>query len=242
MENYKEFLLRIGEFQLPDMDLGKNYFKGRPSLSDKIDENNRLKDFFGDTVVFELDEGTKAVIGEMVDEIYMAAPECFAERLKTDTLHMTLHDLSNSPNLRDVAEEMERNLEKIKKRAPLFGRRVIRMQTSVIFNMVNTSLVMGLVPSDEGEHQKLMDLYQVVDEVKRAQYPLTPHITLGYYNIHGFDERSARALEEVIGRMNRREPMEILLDTDRLYYQRFSSMNRYENVVCLGRFGTFPSN
>lgn len=236
MEEYKNFLLRIGEFQLPDMDLGKNYFKGRPSLSDKVDEDNRLKEFFGDTVVFELDNDTKAVIGEIVDEIYEAAPECFAERLRTDTLHTTLHDLSNSPKLRDVVGEMERNLEGINIRASRFGKRVIRMRTSVIFNMVNTSLVMGLVPVNEVEHQKLMELYEVVDEVKRAQYPLTPHITLGYYNIHGFDERSARALEGVVGRLNHREPMEILLDTDRLYYQRFSSMNKYENVVCLGSF------
>lgn len=234
MENYKEFLLRIGEFQFTDMDLGKNYFKGRPSLLDKIDENNRLKDFFGDTVVFELDEVTKAVIGEMMDEIYEAVPECFAERLKTDTLHVTLHDLSNSPRPRDVEEEMARNLEEIKIRAPRFGKRVIRMRTSVIFNMVNTSLVLGLVPINEDEHQKLMELYGVADEVKRAHYPLTPHITLGYYNIHGFDERSVRTLEAVVGRMNRREPMEILLDADRLYYQRFSSMNSYENVVRLG--------
>ena len=119
MENYKEFLLRVGEFQLPDLDLGKNYFKGKASLAYKIDDENRLKDFFGDTVVFELDDTTKSIIGKLVDEIFYAAPECFAERLHTSTLHMTLHDLSNSPVLDEVSEEMERNLEEIKKRSIL---------------------------------------------------------------------------------------------------------------------------
>ena len=235
MENYKEFLLRIGEFQLPDMDLGKSYFKGKASLAYKIDENNRLKDFFGDTVVFELDDGTKEIIGGIIDEVYVVAPECFAERLRTDTLHMTLHDLSNSPKQEDVAENMERNLEDIKMRVSRFGKRIIKMKTSVIFNMVNTSLVIGLVPADENEYHKLMELYGIADEVIKAQYPLTPHITLGYYNVHGFDEKSARALEAAVGRINRREPIEITLDTERLYYQRFTSMNRYENVVCLGQ-------
>lgn len=234
MENYKEFLLRVGEFQLPDLDLGKNYFRGRASLSDKIDANNRLKDFFGDTVVFELDDVTKSVIGGMVDEIYEVAPECFAERLNTSTLHMTLHDLSNSPLLEVITAEMERNLEEVKNRLSGFTKRIIRMKTRFIFNMVNTSLVIGLVPADEGEFDKMMELHGIVDEVKRAQYPLTPHITLGYYNIHGFDETSAKRLEAVVGRLNRREAMEIVLNTDKLFYQRFSSMNRYENVLCLG--------
>ena len=234
MENYKEFLLRVGEFQLPDLDLGKNYFKGKASLAYKIDDDNRLKNFFGDTVVFELDDTTKSIIGKLVDEIFYAAPECFAERLHTSTLHMTLHDLSNSPVLDEVAEEMERNLEEIKKRVSRFGKRIIRMRTSVIFNMVNTSLVMGLVPSDEGEHQKLMELHGIVDEVKRAQYPLTPHITLGYYNIHGFDEGAARKLEDAVNKLNRNEKIDIILNTDRLYYQRFTSMNQYDNALCLG--------
>ena len=113
MENYKEFLLRVGEFQLPDLDLGKNYFRGRASLSDKIDANNRLKDFFGDTVVFELDDVTKSVIGGMVDEIYEVAPECFAERLNTSTLHMTLHDLSISAVITSRSGELERSCKVI---------------------------------------------------------------------------------------------------------------------------------
>ena len=235
MKKYNKFLSRIGEFQLPDMDLGKSYFKGKPSLAYKIDDENQLKDFFGDTVVFELDEETKTIIGGIIDEIYEVAPLCFAERLHNATLHMTLHDLSNSPRREDVEEEMTRNLEEIKKCKSRFGKRVIKMRTSVIFNMVNTSLVLGLVPTCEGEFDKLMELYGIVDEVKHAEYPLTPHVTLGYYNVHGFEEGSARALEEVVGRLNRKEPLEITLDTDRLYYQRFTSMNQYENVVKLGK-------
>ena len=235
MEKYSKFLSRIGEFQLPDMDLGKSYFKGKPSLANKIDEENRMKDFFGDTIVFDLDEVTKDAIGKIIDEIYEAVPRCFAERLKNATLHMTLHDLSNSPKRSEVEDEMERNLEEIKRRASRFGKKVIKMRTNVIFNMVNTSLVMGLVPINKDEYNKLMELYGIVDEVKRAEYPLTPHITLGYYNVNGFDEESARTLEKIVGKLNRSVIMNITLDTKRLYYQRFTSMNRYNNVLSLGK-------
>ena len=234
MENYNEFLSRIGEFQLPDIDLGKNYFKGRPSLADKIGEDNKLRDFYGDTVVFELDEATKSIIGDMVDEIYSSAGACFSERLRTDTLHMTLHDLSNSPSYEAIKGEMAENQAKIQGITEKFGSSTIRMKSSFIFNMVNTSLVMGLVPVNGDEHEKLMTLYDLVDEIKRAEYPLTPHITLGYYNVHGFENAAAKRLENIVERLNRREQIEIVLDTKRLYYQKFTSMNSYENVISLG--------
>jgi 2'-5' RNA ligase len=234
MENYNEFLLRIGEFQLPDIDLGKNYFKGRPSLADKIGEDNKLRDFYGDTVVFELDEATKSIIGDMVDEIYSSAGACFSERLRTDTLHMTLHDLSNSPSYEAIKGEVAENQTKIEKITKNFGSSTIRMKSGFIFNMVNTSLVMGLVPANEDEYEKLMTLYGLVDEIKRAEYPLTPHITLGYYNVHGFENAAAKRLENIVGRLNRREQIEIVLDTKRLYYQKFTSMNSYKNVISLG--------
>lgn len=233
MEKYQEFLSRIGEFQLPDMDLGKSYFRGRASLKNKIDEDNRLRDFYGDTVVFELDEETKEAVGKIIDEIYATSQNCFAERLDTKTLHMTLHDLSNSQRFSDVEDAMKENLAKIKERLHQFPRCKIEMKSKCIFNMVNTSLVIGLVPIDEGEYDKLMRLWAAVDEVKRSPYPLTPHITLGYYNVHGFDEADAKKLEEIVGKLNRKEPMDITLDTRRLYYQRFTSMNRYESLLNL---------
>ena len=231
MEKYNKFLSRIGEFQLPDMDLGKSYFKGKPSLTYKIDDENQLKDFFGDTVVFELDEETKTIIGGIIDEIYEVARLCFAERLHNATLHMTLHDLSNSPRCEDVEEEMARNLEEIKKCKSRFGKRVIKMRTNVIFNMVNTSLVLGLVPADEEEHIKLMELYDIFDGILEAKYPLTPHITLAYFTPSGFGDEAKARLEAAVNEINLDSQFEIILDTKKLHYQHFFSMNDYRNII-----------
>lgn len=232
-ESYQDFIKRISVFEKRDLDLGKSYFKGKPSLKNKIDENNRLKDFFGDTVVFDLDKKNKEKISIIIDEIYTNCPECFAEKLKSETLHMTLHDLSNSPKIEDIEGEMSRNDSMIKDIINHIGVHKIKMRANFIFNMVNTSLVLGLVPLDEGEYDKLLRLYCLIDEsVKEAQYPLTPHITLAYYSINGFDEKSRKALEDLVYRLNAVD-IRITLDTKNLFYQRFYSMNDYKNIIKL---------
>ena len=231
-ESYQEFLKRISVFEKQNLDLGKNYFKGPTSLAYKIDKENRIKSFFGDTVVFELDEEIKDKINEIFSKIYDQASECFSERLKPNTMHMTLHDLSNSPEQSAVDAEMEENLKEIQSIVTLVKNDTIKMRTNFIFNMVNTSLVIGLVPSDENEFNKLMDIYYLVDNIKPAKYHLTPHITLSYYNINGFSVESKNKLEEVVSNLND-DNFEITLCTEKLFYQRFYSMNDYHNILKL---------
>lgn len=235
MESYNQFLERINSFEKKESDFGSNYVGTNVSLPLKVNENNKFADFYGDTVVFNLDENTKERLHEYVKRVYECAPECFCENLVTHTYHMTLHDLSNSPELWHISDEVFRNEIKLleclksKKRE----HQTIRMRTKYVFNMVHSSLVMGLYPVDENEYQKLMDLYAIVDEVKQLNYPLTPHITMAYYNRYGFDVNSARKLEAVIKELNEKESFEIVLDTSNLYYQKFTSMNHYVDVFCV---------
>lgn len=236
METYKEFLDRIHSFELPYTDYGDGYVHMNPNLSGKVEEDNSFKPFYGDTTVFDLDGDTKEMIGKIVDSFYEAVPECFSERLIYDTFHMTLHDLSNSPYLKDITEEMFWNEIKMTEICGSIKKnQKIRMKTKYIFNMVSNSLVLGLYPADEEEYVKLMDLYYFINQVKTLNYPLTPHITLAYYNVHGFHEDSARKLEQLIGEWNRKiNDKEIEINTAYLYYQKFLNMNRYINVIPLG--------
>lgn len=234
METYKEFLDRINSFEKSEIYLGDCYFSSNPSIAMKVDENNGFRPFFGDTVVFNLDDATKKKLGKIVDSVYAIAPECFCERLVPDTFHMTLHDLSNSPVLENIAVELFENELKAVKKAEKISKQRIRMKSKYIFNMVGTSLVLGLYPVDEEEYIKLMELYYLFDDVKKLNYPLTPHITLGYYNVHGFDTTSSRKLESIVKELNENEvELEIELDTKELFYQKFVSMNDYINIVNL---------
>ena len=99
MESYRDFLDRINSFEKRDVSFGNDYFMGNPSISQKVDKNNRFQSFYGDTIVFNLNDTTKKKLAWIVDELYRIVPECFCERLVSDTFHMTLHDLSNSPVL-----------------------------------------------------------------------------------------------------------------------------------------------
>lgn len=229
MERYGDFLGRVSAFEVAELDLGKSYFRGRASLADKIDEENRLKAFFGDTVVFDLDEAVKNRISALIDRLYSDAGDCLAERLSGATLHMTLHDLSNGTNLSEIQGKMAENEEKI--RSTSLPSRTIKMKSTFVFNMVNTSLVLGLVPADEEEHIKLMELYDIFDGILEAKYPLTPHITLAYFTPSGFGNEAKARLEAAVNEINLDSQFEIILDTKKLHYQHFFSMNDYRNVL-----------
>ena len=106
----------------------------------------------------------------------------------------------------------------------------INMVTTCAFNMVNTSMVLGLRPKTEEDYEKLMNLYCYIDAIKSLPYPLTPHITLAYFNRDSFDGEEMSKIEEVINQVNK-DSLEIPLSTERLFYQKFTSMNSYFNIL-----------
>jgi len=232
METYKEFLDRIYSFETKEWSFELGDFKGNQSLIKKVKPDNSFRDFYGDTVVFHLNTEDQKRIEKYLDKLYKEAPECFCERLVTGTIHMTLHDLCNSDQLSEVVEKMKENEKKIAVRCRGMNEpAVIKMRSTCVFNMVSTSLVLGLYPVDEAEYKKLMALYGIFNEIKELPYSLTPHITLAYYNVNGFSDASARKLENLAYRMNQGEEMEVELDCRELYYQRFHSMNEYIDVL-----------
>lgn len=236
METYQEFLDRIDSFEKREINYGSKLFKGNPAITQKVGKDNAFRNFYGDTIVFTLDDSIKQKLEEYVELLYQSAPECFCEKLVSHTFHVTLHDLSNAPVLRDVAEELfENELKVIKKMGEIqkLGKDIIKMKSKYIFNMVDTSLVLGLYPADESEYRRLMDLYSLFDTVKELSYPFTPHITLAYYNVNGFDSQAARNLESAVNLLNKNE-IEINLNMNHLCYQKFKSMNDYVDIINLG--------
>ena len=231
METYKDFLGRIS-YQQPELLLEEGDFKPDKRVYEKVDPDNSFKPFFGDTVVFELDSSTKEMISKRIKKLYDTVPACFSEQINTDTLHMTLHDLSASDKLEKVSAAMFKNevellrLVKVKPQQP----KTIKMKSNYIINMVNTSLVLALVPENETEWIKLQALYDLINEVRVCPYPfLTPHITLAYFNYNGFDQKSADKLRALVFELNKKS-LPVTLDTNKLYYQKFTSMNEYFSV------------
>ena len=234
METYNEFLNRINLFEKKQPGFGGVSFTVNPSLTHKVDITNKFRRFYGDTVVFSLDDDIKTQLDDYVNILYSSVPQCFCERLPTHTFHMTLHDLDNCSFHGEVEKKLICNEIRVAEKMEEFKKFKgveIRLKSKFIFNMVNTSLVLGLYPVDETNHRVLTQMYSVLDGVKKLNYPLTPHITLAYYNVKGFDAYAATTLENTVERIN--DTLDFYIAVRDLYYQKFVSMNSYKNIIKL---------
>lgn len=235
MESYKQFLNRINSFEKLDFSLNEEYFIPDPSIYSKVDSNNEFRKFYGDTTVFDLDDNTKEKISKMIKKLYSEIPECFCEKRITDTLHMTMHDLDSSTDMKEVKDKVNCNLIKLKKvlkETPIIEQK-IKMRTNFITDFGHVNLVLALCPVNEEEYKKLMEVRSIIDRVKTLDYKFTPHITLAYFNSKGFDVQSVKKLVKTVRELNNTENFEIELDTKELYYQRFKNMNSYRNLLKL---------
>ena len=160
MESFEQFKNRIFSFEKKELSLEIEDFSLMPKLSEKVFEDGSFNSFYGDTTVFDLDIKTKKKINSFVEKLYDGNLPFLAERIKESTFHITLHDLSNSVSLSTVAEECF--LNEITLRKLTDGKSInkkIKFKTTFAFNMVNTSLVLGVVPKTEKDYISLMELY-----------------------------------------------------------------------------------
>ena len=135
---------------------------------------------------------------------------------------MTLHDLSNSTDLQEVSDQMQENENTLRN---LLVENPVPAQTI----SVNTAIVLGLYPEDEQEFTKLMSLHELVNGVQTLSYSLTPHITLAYFNRSSFGGETSQKLGQTVRTLNENS-YSFQLDTTRLFYQHFTSMNSYQQI------------
>ena len=193
-----------------------------PNLPQKVDETGKLLPFRGNTTVFLLDDGEKDQIAGLQAELYAAVPEMLAEPLGIETFHMTLHDLVNGASATE--ENMARAEREAGKILQTFaGEAPIPMRGTWMFNMVDTSLVLGLEPVTEQAAFRLEKMYLALESVVPLGYGLTPHITMAYYRPGTYSPEQLAKLRQVL------KPVEISVNlyADRLVLQNFEDMNNY---------------
>jgi 2'-5' RNA ligase len=232
METYQEFLNRINSFQKSKLEFYCDHFKPSLSVESKVNKDNSFKNFYGDTVVFDLDSEIKNKITNIIDMLFDKVPECFCEKIISDTIHMTLHDLTSSTDINEIKLEMENNLNKLKEiieKNPIPNEK-IKMKTNFVTDFGHVNLVLALCPINEEEYLKLMRIRNIVDKVKELDFKFKPHVTLAYFNSKGFDVKLVNKLMKVVRELNMKENFEVVLDTSQIFYQRFENMNSYENI------------
>jgi len=201
-------------------------FSTNPNLTKKVRPDGTLLPYHGNTVVFLLDGETKDQLQQLQDSLYGAAPDLLAERLQADTFHMTLHDLVNgTPDQQDLEGRMwaaENRARELLRRWRFEGP--LRMQATWLFNMVHTSIVLGLAPENEESFRQLDGMYTALEQARPLGYALTPHITMAYFKPGCYDQGRLSALRAALQQVE----LSIVLPMEALCYQEFSSMNDYE--------------
>ena len=204
-------------------------FTTNPNLRKKVDDKGNLLPFLGNTVVFLLDDDTKEKLRQLQDSLYQAAPEMLAQPLQMSTFHMTLHDLANgTPGQPGLQDHMNYTRERVLQILPGWkDAPPLRMKATWLFNMVITSIVLGLKPADGESWHCLDEMYTALEAVVPLGYALTPHITVGYFLPGTYSSEQVQRLSAAL----RNVDLEITLDMKELVLQNFTDMNHYETVL-----------
>lgn len=233
-EDFWAFQERIFSFEKSDFSFGVDYLSPSNSVMEKVNDDGTFRYFIGDTVVFDLDNSQKEFIqNHYLSPLYHIAGRTFAKEFHKKTLHMTLHDLnaSNCSNEETLRRMFETEITLAEKLASAnFKAETITMETTCVFNMVNTSLVLGLKPKSQCDYDKLMNLYMFVDDIQPLPYQLTPHITLAYYGKQGIEKSTLDSIERTINYLNKNH-LDIVLSTTHLYYQKFVNMDNFFSIM-----------
>lgn len=228
MENLEQYRLRTKGFMMDSIP-HTGTFETSLILWQKVDKQGNFCPFAGDTIIFQLDDTIKNLVLQMQEALYQRCSNMLAVPIKPSAFHVTLHDLSNGKPSQTLSQKIEQNsqkvnqiLEKIKEET-----RSIKVRTISIFNMVNTSVVLGLEPEDEDSCTQLMELHECFQMVVPLNYPLTLHITLGYYKPGTYSNEQREQLVEVFSAIRKNCKQVLELDRKELIYQRFDDMNQY---------------
>ena len=192
-------------------------------LRDKVNSQGKLLPFPGNTVVFLLDSDTKVALQGVQNRLHDLCGDILAEPLKMSTFHMTLHDLANGellPQQEEMAAQAKAALDEIRasKLPP------IPMKATWTFNMVSTSIVLGLEPEGKEAWARLDGLYERFQQIRPLSYALTPHITMAYFRPGVYEDTAA--LAQAVGPVD----LKVELDIKNLVLQNFDHMNAYYTV------------
>ncbi|WED23675.1 hypothetical protein L3Q72_20790 [Vibrio sp. JC009] len=209
------------------------------SLKHKVRNNGELAPFYGDTVVFILPEEARQRIGGVMERL-TALQEMLAVPLDRKQLHLTLHDLSNSPSELQITSQIALNEVKVKavmKRIWHYlelhpDQRKIKMVSSSVYPCLNISVLLGFKPKTEQDFNKLINLYRLFDEVVYLDYGFRPHVTLSYFAPRVMNRDEIVKLSGLLKDLNRGS-IELELDMFDIAYQHFFNMNHYETLFTL---------
>ena len=231
-ETLAQFHARVDGFQHDSLS-HDGWLVTKPLLVEKVGPDGRLLPFYGNTMIFDLPAETKLAIARMQLTLHHRCGHFLAHPLTPDTLHMTLHDLLNGVNADELSEPVKKTGWKARTLLTRMREEAlppVHLTSTAAFNMVNGSVCLGFAPDTEADCAVLMDMHARFQDIVALDYPLTPHVTLAYYQpgAHGPDR--VAALSQALHEINTLPPVRLTVDANCLHYCLFTSMNHYLQV------------
>lgn len=232
-ESFEEFNIRLESFQSDSFREIQTGFSTNPGLCRKVDEAGNFIPFYGDTIIYELNSDPLQILTELQNHLYTTVPDCFAMPFSQNSFHLTLHELVSGNILEELKVQMEDNRAKVRNIFRDFceeEKEPIRMKSTCLYNMANTSLVLGFITESEQEYKRLLDLHNKFEVVCPLAHLYVPHITLAYYRPGYFSGETVRKITKLAEVLSQRS-IEIILDFNRLKYVMFDNMNYFSKRV-----------
>jgi len=206
------------------------------SLIKKVNNNGTFKPYFGDTIVINSGENEIYRLEKYQDYLYSAIPALLSEPLNPSEFHITIHDLTSSPEKNSIEKNMEENRQKCKERFRKLSdyfkthpeERTVDIKSTYIYPCCNISIVMGFVPATEKDFRIIMNLYNLFDEVVYLDYWLRMHITLSYFKPFEFRGEQIQRLYKSLTSLN--PNLSVSMDLMDIVYERFDDMNKYYRI------------
>lgn len=229
-ETLEDFRARTESFIHTSLPAGGT-LETHPNLTRKVDGEGHLLPFGGSTVVYPLPAEARRSIRSLQDALYEGCGDLLAQPLDQETFHITLHDLVSGPPSPQLEEQVRLvQPSALACVAELRGQDApLRLVSTVLFNMVNTSMVLGFAPADEESCARLQAAYQRLQAAVRLSYPLTPHVTVAYFKPGRYGPAQIARLQAAVDLAAAQPPVSLALSGAMVEYQRFSSMGHYWN-------------
>lgn len=227
-ESLQALTARINSFELNSVPSETPFFVS-DSTREKFEAvTGAPRPFYGSTIIYDLDEEAKLWIDGLASRLHSELGEGLAQPLPRESFHLTLHDLRAHSQLSAISDALfsdSREVPALLERARSVGP--ISMTVNAVFNLMNTSAVIGLVPTTDEDCERALTARATFDSCVPSG-AFTPHITLAYYRPDSpqpIDPSHYRALLEELtdnyaGRIITCEPK-------RLAYAYFSDMCTY---------------
>lgn len=219
-------------------------------ITSKVTEDNKYREFYGDTSVFKMNNKDikkcelylEELLKKFSKNIVSLAPESFHITLTSFNNPYVIQSFDRNKNIQAI-EKTKEVIKKIYTSEEFreYKNRKIKLKSYKID--LTSAVVIRFFPASEEDYKLIMRLREIFDSAnegkKREITFFLPHVSLGYFNnsndtLEKIEEIRAWCLEK-----NKNLDIEVELAVDELTYQYHTDMGNFIDIINLKLEGEY---